>query len=160
MHPDEKTAVLGELCIQAEQLVKANPRDHQLMNDAGTVAFFARMHSKGKAVSVEAAQHCVERMRIAVESGEYPEGLPDTANSITARSDAMLRLHGGMLRIMLDGVPERGRFQFVPVSDSFEVLYLATSGPRLKPPILITDAMIETAEIKEGVIYLRQARER
>jgi hypothetical protein len=66
---------LRKLIAQGEQLVAERPYCHKTLNDQMAIVFMSKLAEKGYSVKVADAVSCLERMKIAVDSGVYPEEL-------------------------------------------------------------------------------------
>ena len=67
--------ILEGLCQEGERLTKQRPRCHYTSGDLQCILLIRKLHAAGFEVSVADAQRCLERIRIAAETGTYPQAL-------------------------------------------------------------------------------------
>jgi hypothetical protein len=58
---------------EAEQLAALLPNCRRMVSELTAVVLLARLHADGFQVSLGEAEGCLDRMRIAVKTGVYPE---------------------------------------------------------------------------------------
>ena len=71
--------ILRRLLEEGSRLAALMPACHQMANELQAVVLVAKMHGQGFNVAVSDAESCVERMRIAVATGTYPQHLLEEA---------------------------------------------------------------------------------
>ena len=74
MRAKKKTDTSALIAI-AEALAAQRPRCHKTTSDLAAVVFIIKLHARGFDVSLGDAEGCIDRMRIAVQSGIYPDEL-------------------------------------------------------------------------------------
>jgi len=68
--PDPFAALLAE----GRRLIEKRPRCHKSLNDHTAAVIIAKMHADhGIDAGLRIAEECIARIRIAVETGIYPE---------------------------------------------------------------------------------------
>ena len=72
-------APLKSLLEEGERLCALRPDCHQTLNDLTALMMIARMNGQGLHVSFVMAEQCVARMRVAVETGKYPDQMLENA---------------------------------------------------------------------------------
>jgi hypothetical protein len=70
---EQKT--LESLLEEGQRLAASMPMSHRMANELQAVLLVAKMHAAGFKVAMADAASCVERMRIAVANGVYPQDL-------------------------------------------------------------------------------------
>jgi hypothetical protein len=71
--PSGKT--LDALLAEGKRLAAKRPGCHRTCSDLAAAVFIAKMHERGCDVSLASVEGCIQRMRIAVETGVYPDDL-------------------------------------------------------------------------------------
>jgi hypothetical protein len=80
---------LHRLLEEGKRLAALMPACHQMANELQAVVLVAKMHDQGFNVAVTDAESCVERMRIAVATGTYPDHLLQAAKLADKEMQAM-----------------------------------------------------------------------
>ncbi len=78
-HPEDNTAYVWKLLAEAEALAKQRHGCHHTRNDLGAAILIGKMFAEGMDVSLATLEGCVERIRIAVVTGDYPQELLEQA---------------------------------------------------------------------------------
>lgn len=66
---------LQNVIDEGEHLLKKRPRCGKMLNDLTAATLIAKMCAAGFDVDREDAEECIRRMRIAVDTGIYPDAL-------------------------------------------------------------------------------------
>lgn len=64
---------------EAEQLANRLPQSRRMVTELTAIVLLARMQAGGYEISIAEADGCLERMRVAVETGVYPEEMLQAA---------------------------------------------------------------------------------
>lgn len=64
-----------DLVAEGEKLLRSRPLCHKMRNDLTAAILMHKMHVAGFEVSLENVEQCIRRMRIAVDTGIYPDQL-------------------------------------------------------------------------------------
>lgn len=83
--PQDLGAALHALLAEGEMLLQARPHCHKTLNDFSAAMLICKMHDQGFQVSLPMARDCIARMKIAVETGEYPDHLLEEAKGSGGR---------------------------------------------------------------------------
>ncbi|MDZ4288293.1 MAG: hypothetical protein U0984_10055 [Prosthecobacter sp.] len=77
--PPDEHETLRRLLEEGSRLAALMPACHEMANELQAVVLVSKMHGQGFNVAVSDAESCVERMRVAVASGTYPQHLLEEA---------------------------------------------------------------------------------
>jgi hypothetical protein len=71
-HHSEEQARLRMLVTEGIGLADLRPKCHYMANELMATVLIAKMHESGFDVSIADAEECVNRMRVAIQTGAYP----------------------------------------------------------------------------------------
>ena len=71
-----------DLMAEGEALLAYRPGCEKLQNELYAVSLILGLHARGFDVSLDGLEGCIQRMRITVETGVYPEDLLQRAGSL------------------------------------------------------------------------------
>lgn len=79
MTSPSETPTIGDelvrLAEEAKEMMAGNSFCHRLANDVEAIVLVHKMHEAGFQVDVEDARRCMERIRVCIETGSYPDHL-------------------------------------------------------------------------------------
>ena len=84
--PPETAALRDALLREGARLLEARPHCHGTLNEMTAARMIAKMLDQGFDVSIEELEGCIHRMRVAVETGQYPHDMLRAAERQMQRS--------------------------------------------------------------------------
>ncbi len=89
MQPDQNP--FPALIDEGRRLLEMRPSCHKTLNDLTAAVLIAKMQAEGEMESgFRLAEECIARMRVAVETGIYPEEMLRRAGEALSQSTAGL----------------------------------------------------------------------
>lgn len=74
---------LVRLVEEAKELMAGNSFCHRLTNDVEAIVLVQKMQVAGFQVDVRDARRCIERIRVCIETGSYPDHLLEAQDRTT-----------------------------------------------------------------------------